>query len=169
MYPGKTPQTTNCYRLMSPCYRKILLHAQSLSKASFLMLCSLFSAGQLDWNIFLLLLWKHSGFWGKNHDLRWNLGISQAQWPLTRQGEDLAQRFQCPKEPAPISCQVSARRAGLTLEINTLYHLLNIYTLFHLIPSMNLVTSYCILACSISMIYGAHLLASTSEHKSTSI
>lgn len=38
----------DCYRLMSPCYRKILLHAQPPSKASFLMLCSLFSAGQLD-------------------------------------------------------------------------------------------------------------------------
>lgn len=29
-YPGKTPQTTNCYRIMSPCYITILLHTASV-------------------------------------------------------------------------------------------------------------------------------------------
>lgn len=73
------------------------------------------------------------------------------------------------KKPVHSSCQVSACRAGLITYINTLYRLLNIYNLFHLIPSMNFVTTYCILACSVFMIYGASLLASLSEHKSTNI
>lgn len=63
----RTPQTTNCYRLMAPYNIKTLLHRQPLCKPSFLTLCSLFSTGQLDWNIILLLLLKCSweGSWSK--------------------------------------------------------------------------------------------------------
>lgn len=156
----RIPHTTNCYRLRAPYNIKNLLHRQPLCKPPFLMLCSLFSTAQRDWNSFLLLLLK-CACEGSQAKVKSQHQESQVAINIKRK-QNFAQRFLCPKEQAQSSCQVSACRAGLTPQIKALYHLLSIYNLFHLIPSMNFVTSCCILDSFFFVIYVARLLASSS-------